>query len=328
MLIITLGDPFSVTTELLLKVGLEPSSHWPTLLVGSEWQWRDQVSRLRMPMPDYQRVASPEAARIGELSFLDVGTKGDEIPAEQLSPLARGALAVRALAAVPRDLDGKRLAVVTGPIDKHACHLAKFTYPGQTEFFESLWANQAVMTLAGPKLRVGLVTNHLALADVSNALSDSLIETKLSLFIQTLRQAFGIQIPRIAVCGLNPHAGDQGLFGRQEIDLISPVVARVASGQSNAKLSGPLPADTVFYRAYHGLYDGVLAMYHDQGLGPLKTVHFDDAINLSGGLKHLRVSPDHGPAADLFLEHKASILSMEAAMRAASTYLSQRELSA
>lgn len=328
MLIVTLGDPYSANIELLLRVGVSTASQWPVVLIGSEWQWRDQIRRLGLPLPAYRRVSSPAAARVGELSFLDVGSEADQLPAEHLSPEKRGALSVRSLSAVPKDVHGQRLAVVTGPIDKHACHMAGFEHPGQTEFFESLWESQAVMTLAGPRLRVGLVTNHLALADVPGALSRPLIETKLSLFIQTLQQAFSIKTPRIAVAGLNPHAGDHGLFGRQEIDLIAPVVATVEKSHANAKVLGPLPADTVFYRAYHGQYDGVLAMYHDQGLGPLKTVHFDDAINLSGGLKHLRVSPDHGPAADLFLQKKASILSMEAAIQAAAKYLSHREPSA
>jgi 4-hydroxythreonine-4-phosphate dehydrogenase len=214
------------------------------------------------------------------------------------------------------------LAVVTGPIDKYAARAADFAYPGQTEFFADLWQSQAIMILAGPKLRVGLVTNHLALRDVAGAISSDLICSKAILLTQSLRSTFGITCPRVAVTGLNPHAGDGGLFGDEEHRLIAPALkrAQLLLG-SEATLTGPLPADTAFYRGYRGDFDAVLAMYHDQGLGPLKTVHFDDAVNISGGLRHFRASPDHGPAADLFLRRTASPASLAAAIKLAGDYL-------
>lgn len=325
MLVLTSGDPHSVNVELFLKSGLVRSASWPTVVVGSLWHWQDQATRLGYPLPLFEMVSTPEKARVGTLSFLDIGDPASEVPAEMLSERDRGALSCRALRAVPQTLVGQKLAVVTGPIDKHACHLAGFSHPGQTEFFEALWGSLAVMTLAGPRLRVGLVTNHLALRDVPQAVTQALVVTKLTLFIRTLREAFGKEMPRIALAGLNPHAGDQGLFGQEDREILAPAIAQVLKNDPRVLIDGPVPADTVFYRAYQGAYDGVLAIYHDQGLGPLKTVHFDEAINLSGGLQHLRVSPDHGPARDLFLTGKASTTSMDIAIKTASHYLSHRE---
>lgn len=336
MLVLTSGDPHSVTVEILAPLLAATSTasylrQGPVVVIGSAWQWQDQAQRLGLTLPAMESVTTLAAARAGKLAFLDVGTPDDSRPAETLAPAARGALAVRCLERLKTETAGRAatapLAVVTAPIDKHACQSAGYAFPGQTEFFENLWGSAAVMTLAGPRLRVGLVTNHLALRDVPGRLSQDLIRRKLALFARTLRESFRIARPRIAVAGLNPHASDQGLFGDEEARLLTPAIAAVREAEAlefradGAEIVGPLPADTVFYRALHGSYDGVLAMYHDQGLGPLKTVHFDDAVNLSGGLRHFRASPDHGPAKDLFLARRASPKSFAAALDLAVNYL-------
>ena len=146
------------------------------------------------------------------------------------------------------------------------------------------------MILAGPKLRVGLATNHLALKDVPKALNQDLVRRKIELLKSSLAKILGLEFAKIGVCALNPHASDNGLFGDEEEKNIR--ACHISSFEND--VTGPFPADTLFHFAYTGQYDGVLAMYHDQGLGPLKTVHFYDAVNITGGLKHLRVSPDHG----------------------------------
>ena len=327
MLVFTLGDPYSVNVELahpwlagepardLLRAGVAIA------IVGSWTQWLDQEQRLQRQPLHCEHRSSLLQAGPGSISFIDIDPGGRAVAADQLTSQERGRIAVAALA-VLRHLPppSQPLAVVTGPIDKHACHAAGFGFPGQTEFFADLWQAPAIMTLAGPRLRVGLVTNHLPLAAVPALIDTELVEQKLSLFVKTLRQAFGLAAPRVAVCGLNPHASDHGLFGDQEARVIAPAIAAVRT-QTGVEIVGPLPADTVFYRCFHGHYDGVLAMYHDQGLGPLKTVHFDEAVNLSGGLPHLRVSPDHGPAADLFLQERASPRSFERAFELAANFV-------
>lgn len=324
MLIYTQGDPYSINVELAhswLNQKIQTIGKClPIVLIGQAAHWRDQEGRLGLSPLVWRDIKQFAEVEQPGLHWLHLAAATEFVPAELMSQADRGRVAVAALAALHSAPKDRRLAVVTGPIDKYACHAAGFAFPGQTEFFEALWGSTAVMTLAGSRLRVGLVTNHLPLAAVATTLSAVLLEQKLRLFVQTLQSAFAIPKPRIAVCGLNPHASDQGLFGDEEARVIAPVIAHVAEATGLA-IRGPLPADTVFYRALQGSYDGVLAMYHDQGLGPLKTVHFDDAINLSGGLPHLRVSPDHGPASDLFLRRQAQPASMHAAFDIACQYL-------
>lgn len=326
MLVITLGDPFGVTIELLagLLLRSEHTNRWPVVLVGSAWQWRDQTQRLGLPALSFQLISSADEVSGPGLYFVDVGSAADAGPAESLSSAARGGVSVRALNWLREVSHVPRLAVVTGPIDKHAAATAGFRYPGQTEFFADLWGQSAIMILSGPRLRVGLVTNHLALRDVSAAITKDLVVAKTLLLIQSLRQILGIKRPHIGVCGLNPHAGDQGLFGDEEVRVIAPALAEVRrTVGDSAVITGPLPADTAFHRGYNVDFTAVLAMYHDQGLGPLKTVHFDNAVNISGGLPHFRASPDHGPAADLYLQHRASSASMDQALTLAAAYLEQ-----
>lgn len=317
MLVVTMGDPLSVNVELVetLLPDLK-AMDCPVVIVGSAWQWRHQAKGLPGPL-----VRGWEETGDRGLWFLDpfAGNPTLEVPTRQLSARDRGVCAVGCLDMLRQLPPTRRLAVITAPIDKAACRLAGFAWPGQTEFFEHIWDDKGIMILAGPRLRVGLVTNHEPLALVPGLLSRDLIRRKALLFRRTLQRVCGLPEPAIAVCGLNPHCGDGGLFGDEENRLIVPAVEEAALQVPGLK--GPLPADTVFHQALQGQWDGVLAMYHDQGLGPLKTVHFFDAINITGGLNHLRVSPDHGPAADLFLRGEARPDSMATALRYAGAWL-------
>ncbi|MCY4380851.1 MAG: 4-hydroxythreonine-4-phosphate dehydrogenase PdxA, partial [Proteobacteria bacterium] len=198
-----------------------------------------------------------------------------------------------------------------------------------------------IMVLAGPRLKVGLITNHEALRHVTQRLTTVLVEEKLRSFITTLRllkklsqyenhgsydydatrdgsaargmnQSENASVLRIAVCGLNPHLSDGGLFGDEEKTILQPAISKWHNRVNDQMMLHVTlePADTAFYKGYTGVYDGILACYHDQGRGPLKTVHFDTAINITGGLKHFRVSPDHGPARDLYHTGQASAVSL------------------
>lgn len=314
-LLISLGDPFSVNIELvhkLLQNGSDPSLH--TVLVGSYFHWKDQTQKI-LPQNNWVQSSVPKPG----LYFLDIG--GVEKSAPLLSPKERGEIAVKALHAI-EPLLNENTAVLTCPIDKFAANEAGFHYPGHTEYFTSLAHCESLMLLAGPRLRVGLATNHLAVRNLPEALTSELIQSKISILYKTLQSSFGIPSPGIAVCGFNPHCSDGGLFGDEEERILKPAIRSF----SDENISGPYPADTVFYRAFHGHFDAVLAMYHDQGLGPLKTVHFDEAINMTCGLPFLRVSPDHGPAKDLFLQGKASTRSMEEAYRLCLNYLEGKNL--
>jgi len=310
VLIITGGDVLGTNAEAIAKI-LPKSTAVATIVVGSRWHFENQCSHLGLTLPDFKSVSDVNSSKDAEYYFLDIHENSHQKKsADQISILERGQLALKALN-ICKTIKAQNFAVLTGPIDKSACAAAGFSFGGQTEFFENLWEHPACMILAGPKLRVGLATNHLPLRAVADHISKEGIIKKINLFNKALKLNFGIENPRIAVCGLNPHAGDNGLFGDEDTKLILPAVEEAQNSGINAQ--GPVPADTAFYRCYQGHFDGVLAMYHDQGLAPLKTVHFDTAVNISGGLPHLRLSPDHGPVKDLFMQNKVSTKSWEAA---------------
>jgi 4-hydroxythreonine-4-phosphate dehydrogenase len=318
-LVFTCGDPLSINVEAFLKAVVPSMSRHRTVLgIGSLWQLQNQADQLSVKLPTMKVIKSFDRLDQSGVHWIDSSPKAPEVDARELNDEQRGKMSVEALNIVPKSLPGS-FAVLTAPINKYSASKAGFTYPGQTEFFENLWGSKAVMMLAGPSLRVALATNHVALKDVSPRLTSNLLIQKLKIIHQAMPRLFNIKNPRIAVCGLNPHCGDRGLFGDEEERIISPAIIE---GQSlGLQITGPLPADTCFFRAMRGEFDVVLAMYHDQGLGPLKTVHFDEAVNISLGLPHLRVSPDHGPAADEFLTGKASMRSFDVALKVCERWL-------
>ena len=320
-IVMTLGDPYGIGVEAvsyLLRRGVPPGIS--VIVAGSKWQWQWQRKQLGYS-EDILWSTTPLGADPG-IWFLDVGSEDTCLDPRSLSLEQRGRLSLAALEKVVQFSDSSKLAVLTSPIDKLACQKAGFSLGGQTEYFGKLWGGQPIMVLAGPKLRVGLATNHLALAEVSGALSKSLLIDKIEKFTYFIQQTCGSSHVSIGVCGLNPHASDGGMFGSEEAEIIHPAIEELRwKLGSTVRLEGPLPADTAFFRNFRGDFDGVVAMYHDQGLGPLKTVHFYDAVNISAGLKHLRVSPDHGPAADLFLTGRAKFDSFKEAWNLAVSHL-------
>lgn len=228
--------------------------------------------------------------------------------------------------AASRALSGELTAVVTGPVCKHNLYRIGFEYPGQTEFFAArCQADNSAMLLTGGALTVALVTAHLPLAEAVRQLSAHEIVRVGELLGDFLQTRLG-RPARVAVAGLNPHAGEGGSLGREEIDIIEPAVRRlqktgVARGTS---FDGPVPPDTVFYQALTGRWDAVLCMYHDQGLIPLKLHAFDEGVNVTIGLPIIRTSPDHGTAFDLAGKNVARPGSMIAALRLAALLAKKR----
>ena len=216
--------------------------------------------------------------------------------------------------AARRLLAGEIQAVVTGPVCKHALHRVGFEFPGQTEFFAArARVEDFAMCLTGGTLTVALVTAHLPLARVASLLSlDEIV--RVGRLLQDFLILRGKKNPRIAVAGLNPHAGEQGDMGREEIDIIAPAVACLSQ---MGNFVGPLPPDTLFHRAVQGDFDGVLCMYHDQGLIPLKLHAFHEGVNVTLGLPFIRTSPDHGTAFDIAGRGIARPDSMRQAIRLA-----------
>ncbi|MDH4470268.1 MAG: 4-hydroxythreonine-4-phosphate dehydrogenase PdxA [Verrucomicrobiae bacterium] len=208
--------------------------------------------------------------------------------------------AMKALEQSAREcLSGELAAVVTGPVNKHHLHEVGFAFPGQTEFFATrAGVSDFAMLLTGGALTVALVTAHVPLCDVTKILKASEIIRVGSLLLHFLKQR-GLKTPRIAIAGLNPHAGERGDLGDEEEKIITPAVTRLTEMHSEALFVGPLSPDTVFWQASTGSYDAVLCMYHDQGLIPLKLHAFHEGVNVTLGLPFIRTSPDHGTAYEI-----------------------------
>ena len=213
---------------------------------------------------------------------------------------------------------GSAAAVITGPVAKEQLYSIGFQHPGQTEFVAErcgISAANVVMMLAGPTLRTVPVTTHLPLSEVSRELNSSLIESRGRAALRGLQRNFGIPEPRLAVSGLNPHSGEGGQLGTEEIEIIEPAIAALRS--EGWLVTGPHPADTMFHSAARANYDAALCMYHDQALIPIKALHFQEAVNVTLGLPIVRTAPDHGTAFDIAGCDRADPLPMAAAIRMA-----------
>ncbi|MBX9742932.1 MAG: 4-hydroxythreonine-4-phosphate dehydrogenase PdxA [Chthoniobacterales bacterium] len=219
--------------------------------------------------------------------------------------------------AAAKALKGELAAIVTGPVSKHQLHQVGFPFPGQTEFFAArAGVSNYAMLLTGGRLTVALVTAHLPLNQVARALrSDEIV--RVGNLLLAFLQRRKIASPRVAVLGLNPHAGEQGDLGEEEEKIITPAITRLRQDHPGMLIAGPSSPDTVFWHALQGAYDGLLCMYHDQGLIPLKLHAFEEGVNVTLGLPFLRMSPDHGTAYDLAGKGVASAQSMIAAVRLA-----------
>ena len=213
-------------------------------------------------------------------------------------------------------LSGEFAAMVTLPLQKSSILSAGITFSGQTEFLGDIDGNQPLMLLdAGPDLRVATVTNHLPLRLVPAAIKTPRICRTIEILDRALRERWGIERPRIAVCGLNPHAGEAGYLGNEDVKHIQPAIEKMQ--KANIACVGPLPADSVFAPRQRILYDAILSMYHDQGLSVIKALYFDQTVNVSCGLSFVRTSPDHGTALDIAGLGRASTASSERALRLA-----------
>ena len=225
-----------------------------------------------------------------------------------------GEYAFKALERAAKDLkEGKIDALVTGPVNKHSIQSEKFNFPGQTEYLTQICeVEESLMMMVGENLKVGLVSTHLPIKDVAARITKNNISSKLKIFLNSLKNDFGINKPKIAVLGLNPHAGDEGLLGSEEIDVITPVIETFKN--KGHLVYGPFPADGFFGVAQYRNFDGILAMYHDQGLIAFKTLSFEVGVNYTAGLEVIRTSPDHGTAFNLAGKNVASEISMRSAI--------------
>ena len=317
---ITHGDINSVAYEVILKA-LEDNRilELCTPIVYGSAKIAAQYRRLlEMPNIPMNQIGSADEARDGAISIINV--VGEDVKANpgENSPEA-GAAARAALEQAVTDLKaGKVDALVTAPINKNNIQSPEFTFAGHTEYLEASLGDEgqkALMVLCSENLRVALVTTHLPLAEIPSALSREKILDHIRRFEHSLRRDFGVHSPRIAVLSLNPHAGDGGLLGSEETEIISPAIADARAQRIMA--FGPYSADGFFGAGAHKNFDGVLAMYHDQGLAPFKTIAMDSGVNFTAGLNYVRTSPDHGTGFDIAGKNLADPESMRHAIYAA-----------
>lgn len=324
-LIITMGDPTGVGPEIILQAfcsGAFTDLARPLVVAGD--------------LAVLQRAAAVCGVDVRQQSGSQTALASDELVA------GRYTLAVRALSQLdllrqkygqPELCSGRAMAgyiswacdtclagdaagMVTAPINKRALHAAGVDFPGHTELLaDRCQVDEVVMMLAGERLRVCMVTTHCALRQVPQRLTTERILTTMRIVSASLQQQFGLEQPRLAVLALNPHAGEGGLFGDEEGRYIVPAIE--AARAEGMTASGPHSADTLFWFATQGHYDAVICMYHDQGLIPLKLLHFDDAVNVTLGLPIVRTSVDHGTAYDLAGTGQASSASLIAAVKMA-----------
>jgi 4-hydroxythreonine-4-phosphate dehydrogenase len=322
-LALTLGEPAGIGPDLAIDVWRrrEALALPPFYLVADPDHIAARARALGVAAPI--RQVTPREAAAAFADALPVVPLDLKVTAEPGRPDATSAPA--AIAAIRRAvadvLAGEASAVVTNPVAKNVLYRSGFAEPGHTEFLARLTAEATghslhpVMMLWSPELAVVPVTIHLPLAEVPRRLDCDLIVTTGRIVERDLRERFGIARPRLAVAGLNPHAGEDGALGPEDLAVVKPAVDALRAAGIDAR--GPLPADTMFHAAARASYDAALAMYHDQALIPIKTLAFDHAVNVTLGLPFVRTSPDHGTAFDIAGSGKADPSSLIAALRLA-----------
>ena len=298
-LAVTLGDPRGIGPEIVRAALALPVAAEVTV-VGPE----DLIADL----PAHRKVG------VGRWE----GGSGERAD-DRARTMRAGKLAGHAIEAAGKLAhEGAVDGIVTAPIEKRACHMAGFSYPGHTEWLGALAGGvETAMMLASDKLRVVLVTTHIPLRDVPIVLTTDKIVRTGKITLRALRERFGIASPRLAICALNPHAGEGGLFGDEDERILRPAATQLGA-------AGPFPADTVFVRAMRGEFDAVLAPYHDVGMTAIKVASFGEAVNVTLGLPFVRTSPDHGTAFDIAGMGKASAASMRKALELAATMAGKR----
>jgi 4-hydroxythreonine-4-phosphate dehydrogenase len=320
-LAMTMGEPAGIGPELALRAWKRRAETGARFFVIADpAALRDLAQRLALAVP----IAVAEPAKAAELFDQALPVVPLSVSAAAAPGRPDPAFAASTIESIERAVgyvrSGEASAVVTNPIAKHVLYDAGFAFPGHTEFLGRLaeqWGGRAqpVMMLWSRELAVAPVTIHIPLADVPGALTRQLIVSTARIVATDLRDRFGIAHPRLAVAGLNPHAGEGGALGREEIETIIPAIAQLRA--EGLDVAGPYPADTMFHAAARARYDAALAMYHDQGLIPIKTLAFDTGVNVTLGLPFIRTSPDHGTAFDIAGKGLANPASLIEALRLA-----------
>jgi len=330
-LALTIGDPAGIGPDITLLAwrARRRDRIPPFALLGDPGVLADRAEALGIDVPieTVERIELAPARFLQALPVLPLPVAGPVLPG-QPDRAAMAAVKQSIENAVGLAQQGVVRAVVTNPVSKAALYGAGFAFPGHTEYLAALASAKGkslhpVMMLASPELKVVPVTIHVPLKDVPPLLSKDLILATIDITASGLRRYFGLARPRLAVTGLNPHAGEAGNLGREEIEIISPAIE--AARAEGLDVTGPHPADTLFHAAARPAYDAAICMYHDQALVPFKTLAFEEGVNVTLGLPFVRTSPDHGTAFDIAGTGKANPRSLIEALKLAAAMCDRAE---
>ena len=307
---ITIGDVNGIGPEVIIKSLIHESAlkQFIPVIYASSKVLAYHKNIVEDKKFSFTTIPSPDKASYNRVNVINCW---DEVVNITLSRATEegGKYALMALERATEDLvSGQLDALVTAPINKQAMQMAGFEDVGHTEYLTKKLGGQSLMTMVSDDMKVALVTNHLPVSRVSETITQGLIEEKLDLFYNSLKVDFGIEKPVIAVLGLNPHAGDDGTIGTEDIEVIRPVI--INAKKNGRMVVGPYPADGFFGSSQFVKVDGILAMYHDQGLIPFKALSFGSGVNFTAGLSVVRTSPDHGTAYDIAGKNEADPRSM------------------
>lgn len=323
----SVGDLNGIGMEIILKT-LEDNricELCTPIIYGSRRLTNYYAKAFNLKNLNINYIDSLDKVKSSKVNVLNVWEEEVNINAGEADPTS-GSYAYKSLKALADDVKAGNVdAMVTAPINKKVIQSADFDFPGHTEFLQKIdEAEDVLMLMLSEEARIGVVTGHIPLKEVANQLNTDLILKKITLLNKSLKEDFGIRKPKIAVMGLNPHAGDNGLLGKEEIEIIEPAIKQAKSIEILA--FGPYPADGFFGSSKHKDFDGVIAMYHDQGLIPAKQFSFGEGVNFTAGLSIVRTSPDHGTAFEIAGEGTADEGSLRNAMYKAIDIVKQRKL--
>jgi 4-hydroxythreonine-4-phosphate dehydrogenase len=321
---ITIGDVNGVGPEVILKALSDERilEHFTPIIYGSSKVMSYHKNIVKDSNVQFHHITDASKAQAKKVNVLNCWEESVNIHLGKANEDG-GKYAKIAIEKAGDDLKNKLIdGLVTAPINKAAMKMANFGFPGHTEYFESLFGTNGLMLMVSDTIKVGLVTNHIPISEVTSKITKELIQKKVKVFDETLRVDFGHERPTIAILGLNPHAGDEGAIGDQEEKIIRPAIIDLK--KHGIFVSGPYSADGFFGSGAYKKFDGVLAMYHDQGLIALKSLSFGDGVNYTAGVGGIRTSPDHGTAYDIAGTNEADPSSMRRAIFLAKDIIKSR----
>ena len=321
---ISIGDPNGIGVEVILKCFADKRmlSFCTPVIYANTAFISAQKKTLSIPIP-IQGVQPGQSPLAGKVNVISVWKEPFEVAFGKETPEA-GALALRSLEAATQALINDEVYVlVTAPINKHNIQQENFSFPGHTDYLAQKLEGDSLMFMVTDTLKVGLFTDHLPVKEVSDVITPELIKKKMTLVQKSLIQDFGIRKPKIAVLGINPHTGDNGVIGSEDDVVLRPTLAELS--EQGMLVFGPFAADSFFGSNAYAQYDAIVASYHDQGLIPFKTLSFGEGVNFTAGLRKIRTSPDHGTAYEIAGKSLANEASFRAAVFSALSIYNKRQ---